>query len=247
MKAKYFVSLLLLGLLLALGVTLALAEGDGVIYYACVNNSSGTIKMVAAGEVCANNEILIEWNQIGPQGLQGPQGEVGPHGEIGPQGPQGEIGPQGLQGEVGPQGPQGEVGPQGPVGPSNATLAFAPIPTNEDVTISNVTINSGSITAPVSTGASVLVELDYVITSPSWCPSCVQQIVFGFTSAPKAAVCIFNGFSGTGHASFTLTAPETPGTYYIGFRRPMQYSCADGLNTWPPIGPEEYIAAIAVQ
>ncbi len=223
MKAKYYVSLLLLGLLLALGVSLALAEGDGVIYYACVNNSSGTMKMVAAGETCATNEFLVEWNHVGPQGLQGPQGEVGP------------------------QGPQGEVGPQGPVGPSNATLVFAPIPTTEDVTISNVKINGGSVTAPVSAGDTILVTLDYSIAQPGWCPSCIQQIVLGFATDPKASVCIFSGFSGSGSASFTLTVPTTPGTYYVGFRRPMQYNCTDALGTWPPLSPKEYIAAIAVQ
>jgi hypothetical protein len=134
MKAKVFWIGGVVVLLLAAGVTIARAN-SGEIYYACVNNSSGTIHMISEGESCSNNEVLVMWNQVGPQGPPGPQGDVGPAGpkgdtgDTGPMGPQGLTGPQGEvgptgpegpagpQGEVGPAGPQGEIGPMGPVGP----------------------------------------------------------------------------------------------------------------------------------
>jgi hypothetical protein len=98
--------------MLAVGVglgmgTMAVASGDGEVYYACVNPNSGTIKMIAADESCKQHETRMSWNQRGPQGLTGEQGVPGE------QGPEGPAGPQGLQGEPGPQGPQGDPGPVG--------------------------------------------------------------------------------------------------------------------------------------
>jgi hypothetical protein len=133
MKGKSLLGIgIVLALVLAGAATWVGAEGDDVLYYACVNNSSGTIHMVAPGDTCNNNEQLVVWNQTGPagppgadgaDGAPGPQGPAGPPGEIGPQGPQGDIGPQGpagadgATGPQGPAGPQGEIGPQGPQGP----------------------------------------------------------------------------------------------------------------------------------
>lgn len=47
------------------GVTFALADGPppATTYYACVNNSSGTIKMVSADAECHHNEQKIEWSK----------------------------------------------------------------------------------------------------------------------------------------------------------------------------------------
>src|SRR5215470_10708788 len=61
----------------------ARAQAPGQIF-ACVNNSSGTIHVIAPNATCNNNEILLVWNTVGPQGLAGPQGAVGP---IGPRWP----------------------------------------------------------------------------------------------------------------------------------------------------------------
>jgi hypothetical protein len=60
--------------------------------YACVNNSSGTIKMVAAGTVCSEGATLFTWNVAGPQGMIGPQGPTGPAGPQGLPGAPGVIG-----------------------------------------------------------------------------------------------------------------------------------------------------------
>jgi hypothetical protein len=101
-----------------------LASAQATVYYACVNNSSGEIKMVAADAQCNRNWTKIDWNQIGPQGPAGPAGAVGPAGPAGSQGEQGIQGPPGEKGEPGPQGIQGPPGPKGDtgdVGPAGAT------------------------------------------------------------------------------------------------------------------------------
>lgn len=119
-------------------VGLATAVTTGLIY-ACVNNSSGTIKVVSATTSCATNEIQLVWNAegvtgpVGPTGptgptgatgatgAQGPTGATGPQGPIGPTGPQGPTGATGATGTTGPTGPKGDTGAQGPTGPAGAT------------------------------------------------------------------------------------------------------------------------------
>lgn len=107
-KRLFFVILALAVLLLAVGATWVLAEGEGQIS-ACVNTSDGTLRIVT-DPVCRKNETLLTWN------IMGPQGEVGPMGPQGPAGADGAIGPQGPAGPQGPQGPQGEQGLKGDTG-----------------------------------------------------------------------------------------------------------------------------------
>lgn len=64
----------ILALVLALAATWAWAEGNQV-YYACVNSSSGAIKMVGPEDSCKNNQHFVVWNQMGPTGPLGLQGE----------------------------------------------------------------------------------------------------------------------------------------------------------------------------
>jgi len=118
-------------LALALVAALAFAAGaafvaradSNQVFYACVNNSSGTIHMIGATDSCASNELKLSWNQAGPQGLQGPSG---PQGAAGPQGPQGPQGPSGPQGQPGTDGATGAAGPSGPPGPTGADGAPGP-------------------------------------------------------------------------------------------------------------------------
>jgi len=106
----------------------AFAAGTGQIY-ACVNNGSGAVKIVAATTTCENNWTQVSWNQQGPTGAQGPagpQGATGPQGVTGPQGPQGpkgDTGPQGIAGTNGTNGTDGATGPTGPQGPKGDTGA----------------------------------------------------------------------------------------------------------------------------
>ena len=118
-------------------VALALApiSADAQVISACVNNSDGTLRIVAPNTTCRNNETLLPWNAVGPQGLPGlpgPQGVPGPAGTVGPAGApgpagtpgapgaQGPAGPTGLTGATGLTGPTGAVGPAGPAGPQGA-------------------------------------------------------------------------------------------------------------------------------
>jgi Collagen triple helix repeat (20 copies) len=106
-------------------VTLALApiSADAQQIFACVNATSGAVRIVAQGVACRTPESLVTWNVVGPQGPPGPAGALGPPGPPGPQGPAGPAGAQGSAGQQGPAGPQGitgergERGPFGPAGP----------------------------------------------------------------------------------------------------------------------------------
>jgi len=84
--------------------------------YACVNNSSGEIKLVGQNATCNGNATLVVWNVAGPQGMIGPQGPQGPAGPQGPVGPAGATGATGPAGPAGPQGPQGLAGAPGLLG-----------------------------------------------------------------------------------------------------------------------------------
>jgi hypothetical protein len=84
--------------------------------FACVNNNSGSVRIVAEKPTCLPIEHLVVWNVIGPQGPAGPAGAQGPAGAPGPAGPQGPAGATGAQGQAGPPGPTGPAGPQGAAG-----------------------------------------------------------------------------------------------------------------------------------
>jgi hypothetical protein len=148
----------------------SLVGADGTIdgCYRAANGDAagqGQLRVVAAGEVCRNNELPIEWSQRGPQGEQGPAGptgapgDKGDKGEIGAQGPpgskgdagvdgapgakgdagaKGDKGDPGLKGDKGDQGLQGAQGPAGPAGASpgyGGSGAFGSIPPNSQLTL----------------------------------------------------------------------------------------------------------------
>lgn len=96
---------------------------SATIYYACVNNSSGTIKMVAASTTCGNNEVRVEWNQQGPAGVPGAAGPAGANGLDGVscwdldadriEDSEEDVNEDGVFNALDCQGPQGEQGPTG--------------------------------------------------------------------------------------------------------------------------------------
>lgn len=86
------------------------ATAAAVTYFACINNSTGAIRIVSQSTVCNTGEHKIQWNQTGPHGAQGPKGATGAQG------------PKGATGATGPQGPQGLQGPQGPAGLSSGSF-----------------------------------------------------------------------------------------------------------------------------
>jgi Collagen triple helix repeat (20 copies) len=104
------------------------ATAATVTYYACINNSTGAVRIVSQSTVCNTGEHKIQWDQTGPQGPKGAtgatgaQGPKGATGATGPQGPQGATGAKGATGATGAQGPQGLQGPQGPAGFSSGSF-----------------------------------------------------------------------------------------------------------------------------
>jgi hypothetical protein len=100
----------------------AAATTAGVIN-ACVNNSSGTLKIVSATDTCPTNWTALSWNQQGPEGLTGATGATGLTGLMGATGASGASGADGAAGATGATGAQGPAGPtgaSGAAGPSGA-------------------------------------------------------------------------------------------------------------------------------
>ncbi len=67
----------------------AMAQAPGGQIFACVNDVTGAVRIVAQNTTCRALERLVVWNVAGPQGPAGPAGAQGP---AGPQGPQGTGG-----------------------------------------------------------------------------------------------------------------------------------------------------------
>lgn len=67
-------------------------DGSAPSYIGCVNNDSGTLRVVSESGQCHNNETEINWNRSGPAGPMGPKGEKGDKGDTGAVGPQGPAG-----------------------------------------------------------------------------------------------------------------------------------------------------------
>lgn len=84
-------------------VTNPFVASDGTVK-ACVQKSSGVVKLAQAGQACGPSEVEVVLNQrgvTGPAGPAGPQGTQGPQGAQGPQGPKGDQGTQGAKGDPG--------------------------------------------------------------------------------------------------------------------------------------------------
>lgn len=130
-----------------------------------------------------------------------------------------------------------------------ASIGYSITPAVRNVTISNVKINGGAITAPVAAGSTINVSLDYKITDAS-CPGCIDEIQVGF-SHDKPASCVYQGIPGSagasGSATFTITAPTTTGTYYLGSDRAQDYSCPVGWWNSAPTTSNRWFAVISVQ
>jgi len=165
-------------LLLASGFSLmlgGLAQAQAVsnsLIYACVNNGSGTIHIVAPNATCQSNEISLVWNAAGPQGPAGPTGAQGPAGPQGIQGPPGAQGPAGAAGATGPQGPIGPAGPPGVVSANAYTCVLGPITGGVPITFAALTaggVNAAGISSGQQSTSFVLqpgtYRIDWVCSS----------------------------------------------------------------------------------
>ena len=124
-------SLKLSGLFVAslLVATTAMAAPVSNTIAACVNVSSGAVRIVNSTAACVSGETGVTWALVGPTGPQGPAGpagSTGPKGATGTTGAQGSAGPTGAAGAAGATGPAGSAGAQGSAGPTGLTGGAGP-------------------------------------------------------------------------------------------------------------------------
>jgi hypothetical protein len=101
MFSRYgMIALTIAGAAFGLGVYMNAHGGDTSRIHGCVDNRTGTLRIVGANQNCnAGKEAALDWNIAGParpQGVQGPAGPQGPQGVAGPIGPTGPAGPPGV-------------------------------------------------------------------------------------------------------------------------------------------------------
>ena len=87
------------GAALGLGVFMSAHGGDTSQIHGCVDNRSGTLRIIGGTQNCTSNrETPLDWNIAGPTGPQGPQGLEGPEGPSGPAGAAGAGSPRVVNG-----------------------------------------------------------------------------------------------------------------------------------------------------
>ena len=105
--------------------------------------------------------------------------------------------------------------------------------------------------AVVAPGAQAQGATAYVYDCPNCAAGSINQVILGIGGQDRAQACIYNGpIRGQGNASFTLTAPTEPGTYFVRFRYAQAFNCQDALRWWTVDGapPEQAnIGAIIVR
>jgi hypothetical protein len=98
--------------------------------------------------------------------------------------------------------------------------------------MTNVSLNGGGNSVTVEPGATVSVSYDWRLVKPDACPGCIVELVVGFESTVLPG-CDFVGQpatcpGNTGHISGrTVTAPSSPGAYYLRWGAPWMYNCTD--------------------
>jgi hypothetical protein len=127
------------------------ANAANVTYYACVNKSTGAVRIVSKTTVCKSTENKIMWNELGPAGPAGPKGATG---ATGPQGPTGATGPQGPTGATGAQGPQGPAG----IAVGNGAFTSTDVPLGTQTVI--LQTNPVSTTGVYFISANALLNID---------------------------------------------------------------------------------------
>jgi hypothetical protein len=93
--------------------------------------------------------------------------------------------------------------------------------------VSGLTINGGPNEAYVPAGSDVTLSYNYSF-GVGGCWSCIVQLYVGIETYPATSYrCVIeSGREGkSGPQTITLTAPTTPGLYYIGTRWTWDYYC----------------------
>jgi hypothetical protein len=132
--------------------TAAMAAPISTQVSACVNSTTGAVRIVSSTALCVAGETGMTWALVGPTGIQGPAGPVGATGPVGttgaagPIGPAGATGPKGSTGATGASGPAGPTGPVGPAGATGATGPAASVPANLTTLSQHLSSNGVSYT-----------------------------------------------------------------------------------------------------
>ncbi|MEM9455164.1 MAG: hypothetical protein AAGF11_13365 [Myxococcota bacterium] len=108
--------------------------------------------------------------------------------------------------------------------------------------ITNVLLDGGydntAVTYPAGT---VTVNFDYFVdSSAGGCPSCISQIVMGFSDG--STQCLLTGTQSSGHATFDLNLSSNEGTYPLWVSPQWQFNCDDALaiaSGGPTVGEAE--------
>ena len=100
-RGRMIVPFTVAGAALGLGIYVSAHGGDTSRIHGCVDNRTGTLRIIGATQTCvASKETALDWNIAGPTGPQGVQGAEGP---AGPQGLPGIAGSPGLPGAGSPR------------------------------------------------------------------------------------------------------------------------------------------------
>lgn len=99
----------------------------------------------------------------------------------------------------------------------------------------------------VSPGTLFNLTYDFNVYADGWCPGCVQQFYTGYSGQIQSACSSFSRgstFKTISGKSVDLTAPATPGAYYLSTSGSLEFSCV-GVTINPD--PAAYFALICVQ
>src|ERR1035438_7617407 len=83
----------------------AMAAPASTNVYACINSTTGAVRIVASTNLCIAGETGMSWALVGPVGAPGPQGPAGVAGAQGPAGAAGTPGAAGATGSTLSMGP----------------------------------------------------------------------------------------------------------------------------------------------
>ncbi|MEH2244210.1 hypothetical protein [Nostoc sp.] len=136
-----------------------------------------------------------------------------------------------------------------------AAMAQSLIPnkaTYGPVTLSNFTLNNNNSNVVIVNPEEKIngsTNYNYLVGGQA---GSINQIIVGIGGQYNAQACIYNGSTqGSGSSTFTLTAPNVPGIYYIRFRYAQAYGCDQGALGWWRIDrvptPEANIGIIIVR
>ncbi len=105
-------------------------------------------------------------------------------------------------------------------------------------TLTNIKLNGGTNVLTLPGGGPFGLSHDYTILNPpDYCPGCIDQIMIGLAGDAAPQACTYNGGTSSGTRAATLTAPSTPGVYFIGMDWALNWSCYQPVLSQPPLAP----------